>query len=67
MSLGGEQTTNRGFNFASEEGGVHLRRIQSNLSDRRKSRGKKPLLSGLKRTFRNIRTSSKAHSSSQDI
>ena len=35
MSLGGLQSTHRGFDFASEEGGVHMRRIQSNLSDRR--------------------------------
>jgi phospholipid-translocating ATPase len=35
MSLGGMQTPHRGFDFASEEGGVHMRRIQSNLSERR--------------------------------
>lgn len=35
MSLGGVQSTHRGFDFASEEGGVHIRRIQSNLSERR--------------------------------
>jgi len=39
MSLGGIQTQNRGFNFASEEGGVHIRRIQSNLSERRVREG----------------------------
>ncbi|KAF8507334.1 phospholipid-translocating ATPase [Hysterangium stoloniferum] len=36
MSLGGMQTSHRGFDFASEEGGVHMRRIQSNLSERRR-------------------------------
>ena len=35
MSLGGLQSTHRGFDFASEEGGVHIRRMQSNLSERR--------------------------------
>jgi len=35
MSLGGVQSTHRGFDFASEEGGVHIRRMQSNLSERR--------------------------------
>ncbi|GJJ13717.1 hypothetical protein Clacol_007973 [Clathrus columnatus] len=67
MSLGGEQTTNRGFNFAAEEGGVHLRRIQSNLSERRKSMGKskKPLFSTLKRTFRSIRRT--PSTSAQDL
>lgn len=64
MSLGGERISNRGFNFAAEEGGVHLRRVQTNLSERRKSMGKKPLFSGFKRTFRSIRSPSKARSSS---
>lgn len=59
MSLGGAQISNRGFDFAAEEGGVHLRRVQSNLSERRKSMGKKPLFSGIKRTFKNIRSPSK--------
>ena len=35
MSLGGIQSTNRGFDFASEEGGPHIRRMQSNLSESR--------------------------------
>jgi len=38
MSLGGLQTPHRGFDFASEEGGVAIRRIQSNLSDRHEGR-----------------------------
>lgn len=46
MSLGGVQSTHRGFDFASEEGGVHIRRMQSNLSERRmrtlKEEGEKP-------------------------
>lgn len=67
MSLGGAQISNRGFDFAAEEGGVHLRRVQSNLSERRKSMGKKPLFSGIKRTFKNIRSPSKHPSSSRDI
>lgn len=67
MSLGGIQSTDRGFGFATEEGGVHLRRIQTDLSERRqRMKGKTKEASGkerralfpsLKRTIRNIRTS----------
>ncbi|GJJ12412.1 hypothetical protein Clacol_006654 [Clathrus columnatus] len=73
MSLGGIQSTNRGFDFAVEEGGVHLRRIQTNLSERRfhlrrktkdtSGKERRALFPSLKRTIRSIRTSHTDNSS----
>lgn len=39
----GERTVHRGFDFATEEGGVAMRRMQSNLSERRQSNRHLPL------------------------
>lgn len=39
----GQRSVNRGFDFATEEGGVAMRRMQSNLSERRQSSRNLPL------------------------
>lgn len=39
----GQVSVNRGFDFATEEGGVAMRRMQSNLSERRQSSRHLPL------------------------
>jgi len=38
MSTGLRSTGNRGFDFSAEEGGVAIRRMQSNISERQRSR-----------------------------
>lgn len=40
----GMRSVHRGFDFATEEGGVAMRRMQSNLSERRQSNRYLPLL-----------------------
>jgi len=39
----GQRSVHRGFDFATEEGGVAMRRIQTNLSERRQSNRNLPL------------------------
>lgn len=42
MSTGMRSTGNRGFDFSVEEGGVAMRRMQSNISERQRNRDGKP-------------------------
>jgi len=42
----GQRSVHRGFDFATEEGGVAMRRMQTNLSEQRQSRRSLPLTEG---------------------
>ncbi|KAI3600431.1 phospholipid-translocating atpase [Moniliophthora roreri] len=49
----GLASTDRGFDFAAEENGTAIRRMQTNLSERRMTRrGKKPWFSALKKGYK---------------
>lgn len=51
----GLASTHRGFDFSTEEGGVAMRRIQTNLSERRESSRDLRLDSGKKKHFFSLR------------